>query len=262
MWLFSKKSEPKEPKTVSIEAQIKILTDKIQTRNHTLIFSDDRIKSSRLAGLITGGIVGVIIALCTYQPSGFFWLGAVTIGGGLGTGLFSIIAQTYYYYYKRGYFKLKYELIELEGQTLKENLKEDFFDKLVQINFNYIDKYYAQTQVQAQKSFSLAAVAAAIGFLVIATGVVLMFIKDIEAAKITAGAGVLSEFIASIFFYLYNRTILKMSRYHQKLIFTQNVSLALKVSEKLPDTEKIAARKSIIDRITIDINKYLADYND
>src|SRR6185312_16701793 len=41
------------------------------------------------------------------------------------------------------------EQVNTQIVQLQENLQEDFFTKLVNINFKYIDKYYLQTQVQA-----------------------------------------------------------------------------------------------------------------
>jgi hypothetical protein len=144
------------------------------------------------------------------------------------------------------------------AQHLKDNIEKDFFTKLVEINFKYLDQYYLQTQEQADKSFLISAFAACIGFIIIIIGIVMMSrnSQKLEPAYITTGAGVLSEFIASIFFYLYNRTVLKMSQYHQKLVITQNISLALKTADALQNSkEKVL--EMIIDRLTSDVNKYL-----
>ena len=55
-----------------------------------------------------------------------------------------------------------------------------------------------------------------------------------------------------------NRTVLKMSQYHQKLVITQNISLALKITEDMEDKDaKYESQLKIIDRITDDINKHL-----
>jgi len=78
-----------------------------------------------------------------------------------------------------------------------------------------------------------------------------------DAGYVATSAGVLGEFIASVFFYLYNRTILKMGEYHQKLVLIQNVSLALKISEELPAAEQVVARSKLIDYLSKDINTFL-----
>jgi len=152
--------------------------------------------------------------------------------------ILSVFVYFFYFFTKRGKLisnirVIEYELIESGSEELKENINEDFFTKLVQINFKYIDKYYFQTQEQADKSFRLSAIAAIAGFIIIVLGIAMMYNGKTDPAYITTGAGLISEFIAAVFFYLYNKTILKMSEYHQKLVITQNISIALKITEDL-----------------------------
>ncbi|PBJ08285.1 hypothetical protein [Flavobacterium sp. ACN6] len=159
--------------------------------------------------------------------------------------------------------KNKLKLIEIGATELKQNLnsedEKDFFTQLVQINFKYLDQYYLQTQEQADKSFWISAIASIVGFLVIITGIILMYNRENnDSGYVATAAGVLSQFIAAIFFYLYNKTILKMSQYHQKLVITQNISLALKTADLLKDSkEKVL--ETLIDRLTMDVNKYLSN---
>jgi hypothetical protein len=129
--------------------------------------------------------------------------------------------------------RIEFELIELGGYELQEKIEEDFFNKLVKINFNYLDKYYYQTQEQASKSFKLISAAGIIGIVIIITGIILMSIKITEPGYISSSIGFLVELIVSVMFVTYNKTIQKMSEYHEKLVLTQNVSLALKISENL-----------------------------
>lgn len=158
--------------------------------------------------------------------------------------------------------KIDYELLTKGAQELKDNIEKDFFTKLVEINFKYLDQYYLQTQEQADKSFWMSLFASCIGFIIIIIGIVLMFKNPtkLEPAYITTGAGVISEFISAIFFYLYNRTVQKMSQYHQKLVITQNISLALKTADALTGTKE-KTLESIIERLTTDVNKYLTGGN-
>ncbi|ESQ16681.1 MAG: hypothetical protein N838_25705 [Thiohalocapsa sp. PB-PSB1] len=149
--------------------------------------------------------------------------------------------------------------VERDAELLQDNLEADFVTNLVKINFKYLDKYYLQTQVQAEKSFVLSAISAAIGFSIILAGIGLMFRSQTNPAYVTVGAGVLSEFIAAVFFYLYNRTIIKMSDYHQKLVITQNISLALKISESLPDGPRVQAQLAIIQSLTDRVNMFLSN---
>jgi len=155
--------------------------------------------------------------------------------------------------------RIEFKLIQLGAEELQEKIEENFFTSLVQINFKYLDKYYLQTQEQADKSFRVATAASIVGLIIIATGVIMMFMGKTDPAYITTATGVISEFIAAVFFYLYNRTILKMSHYHQKLVITQNISLALKMSENMDTDNKAKVQEMIIDRLTFDINKYLSN---
>jgi hypothetical protein len=78
-----------------------------------------------------------------------------------------------------------------------------------------------------------------------------------DAGYVATASGTLGEFISAVFFYLYNQTIIKMGGYHQKLVLTQNVSLALKITEELPPQDQVTARLKLIDCLSKDINRYL-----
>lgn len=48
-----------------------------------------------------------------------------------------------------------------------------------------------------------------------------------------------------------------MSKYHNKLVLSQNISIALKVSDSLPDEDKTKSKNKIIEELLKDINSYL-----
>lgn len=207
-----------------------------------------------LVGSVVGAILGISLAVDNQATRPVF---VTFVMAGLG----SIIAFASWGYL-RGLFswQLKYTartLVAFGTTSLQDKLEEDFFTKLVKINFKYLDQYYLQTQAQADKGFALSAMVSVIAFLIIVAGIVMMFVEKENASYVTVSAGVLSEFIASIFFLLYNRTVTKMGEYHQKLVLTQNVGLALKISEGLPDVERVAAQRSLIDRLNENVNVLL-----
>lgn len=169
-----------------------------------------------------------------------------------------------YYLIKRSAYintlqSLDIENVNEKAESLQEALEVDFFNNLVKINFKYLDKYYLQTQVQANKSFWMSVFAAVVGFIIIIIGIILMFFDKTNPAYITTATGVISESIAAIFFYLYNKTIIKMSDYHQKLVVTQNISLALKISQELPENDRVKSQVSLINSLTQNVNKYLVN---
>lgn len=188
-----------------------------------------------------------------FETSGF-WVYSILLGFILSFFIFFLIGLSWRIQEE----KIMADLGEIGTEKLQENLQEDFFNNLVKINFKYIDKYYQQTQIQANKSFTISVVAAIVAFAIIIAGIVLMYKDKVSSAYIATGAGVLSEFIAAVFFYLYNQTIIKMGEYHQKLVLTQNISLALKITEQMKESEKDKAQTFLIEQLTKDINKYLA----
>lgn len=135
------------------------------------------------------------------------------------------------------------------------------FEKIIKVNSKFLEKYYRQTQEQASNSFKLAFFACVVGLIIIIIGVWLNYTNDSKnISTLTTIAGIINELISAVFFYLYNRTIIKMAQYHQKLILTQNISLALKATESLPTDDKKQSLQLIIDRLTTDINTHLANY--
>ena len=157
--------------------------------------------------------------------------------------------------------RAEFQLTRAQAERLKASIEDDFFTKLVKINFRYIDQYYYQTQEQANKSFRLSVAAASTGFGMVLVGIAMMFFKLVEPAYVTTAVGTISQFVAAVFFYLYNKTILKMGEYHEKLVLTQNISVALKIAEGLPEAARVQAQQTLIERLTQDVNLYLSDHN-
>ena len=160
------------------------------------------------------------------------------------SALLSIFSSIAYSYIINSLYKYQEriilgELAVISSEELQDQIEEDFFTNLVKINFKYIDKYYLQTQIQADKSYSLAVISSIVGFIIIISGIVLMFFGKIKASYLATGTGIISEFISAVIFYLYNKTISKMGEYHHKLVLTQNISLALKITEQMPEADKI-----------------------
>lgn len=99
---------------------------------------------------------------------------------------------------------------------------------------------------------------AIVGFGIVVAGVVQMYLGKTTPALASLGSGIISEFVAAVFFYLYNNTVIKMADYHRKLVLTQNVSLALRITQDLPDDARVEAQRQLVDRLTMDVNKFLS----
>ncbi|CSA75054.1 TRADD-N-associated membrane domain-containing protein [Vibrio cholerae] len=58
-----------------------------------------------------------------------------------------------------------------------------------------------------------------------------------SVAYISAGSGVIVEFISGVFFWLYSKTTQQLKGYHDSLVDIQNVLLSFKVVEDTADKE-------------------------
>lgn len=153
--------------------------------------------------------------------------------------------------------KIRREMIEYEAEDIKEDVKEDIFENSIKMSYKYLDQYYLQTREQAQKGFLATVCIAVFGAILIGAGIIAMFLGKTNPSYVTCASGVITEFISAIFFYLYNKTISSMSKYHNKLVLSQNISIALKVAESLSTDDKIKAKNQIINELLKDINSYL-----
>src|ERR1700730_2186748 len=210
--------------------------------------------------------LGFFVAMGIYADSEKLTLeqiGAMIVAGSIFSVVFGSVVYITVLLTRKAMFNLtrgmeKVESIRKTSEQIQGELEQDFVTNLVRINFKYIDAYYLQTKLQADKSFNFALSSAVVSLLLIIVGIFLSLLGKTNSATVSAGAGILGEFISAVFFYLYNQTIAKMADYHRKLVFTQNIGLALKISDGLPPDEKSQAQRALIEALSRNINQYLA----
>ena len=144
-----------------------------------------------------------------------------------------------------------------EAENIKDDVVEDIFENSIKMSYKYLDQYYLQTREQAQKGFLATVLVAGFGALLIAGGIITMFLGAVEPSYVTCAAGVITEVVSAIFFYLYNKTVSSMSNYHNKLVLSHNISTALKVAETLPDGQQTVAKNLIVSELLKDINSHM-----
>jgi Cyanobacterial TRADD-N associated 2-Transmembrane domain len=121
---------------------------------------------------------------------------------------------------------------------------DEVFKYLLLINVSALDGYIAQARLQAEQSFRLTRWIAALGSLLIGGGVALGIVLNtigkptLEAAYLAAIAGVLTEFISGVFFYLYNRTLQQINRFHDRLVYMQQLSMSYLAASLVADAAK------------------------
>jgi TRADD-N domain-containing protein len=132
-------------------------------------------------------------------------------------------------------------------QTLTPTPTGEYFGNLVRINVDNLGDYYTQVRVHTNNSFWASIVAGGLGFILIASGLILGFSSsDSEAISFVAmGSGVLVEFISGVFFYLYNRTVRQLKDYHDSLLDVQNILLSFRIVDQAAANQ----REALFDKI-------------
>ncbi len=172
--------------------------------------------------------------------------------------LFGILVALYMYMIADGRESiLRRKMLEYEVADIQEEVQDDVFENSIKMSYKYLDQYYLQTREQAQKGFFVTVCVSVFGAILLGIGIIAMFLEKAEPSYVTCASGVITEFIAAIFFYLYNKTVTSMSKYHNKLVLSQNISIALKVADTLPSEDKTKSKNIIISELLKDINTYL-----
>ena len=162
-------------------------------------------------------------------------------------GIISVLVMHCYCDYRINIYNS--ELIKFGIEDAKEDVDNDIYKNL--------DEYYLQTRQQAQKGFIVTVSVSIMGAIIIAIGIGAMFFGKTTPAYVTTASGVITEFIASVFFYLYNKTVSSMSDYHNKLVLSQNVSIALKIAESISGESAEKVKNHIVEELVKDINEHI-----
>jgi len=113
----------------------------------------------------------------------------------------------------------------------------NYFEKLANINVVNLSAYYRTVKSHANKSFLAALSVSLGGFLLIGAGIYLVVSGNDKGsvATISSAAGIITQFISAIFFYLYSQTVRQMKEYHDSLLKVQNILLSFKLVEDAKD---------------------------
>lgn len=186
----------------------------------------------------------------------------IPIASFIGVLIGFIICVVIYMSYEMNENRLQLHIARYDVKSIQKNIDEnDVFENSLKLSYKYLDQYYYQTREQAQKGFIVTVCVAIFGAILIFCGIIAMFIGKVKPSYLTCSSGIITEFIAAIFFYLYNKTISSMSRYHNKLVFSQNISIALKVADSLPEGEQSKTKNIIVSEFLKDINSNIATDN-
>ena len=230
-----------------------------------------RLRSVKKSKAIYSVFVLIILAAITFiflgpiilQKSGYSTIankapliGLIVIGYVLfGGGYFYILRSAQISSIERDLdmLKAKREIIlrGLNFEIYKENSDKNstYFDRLVDINITNLEAYYRLVKDHTNNSFIASISAGTIGFLLIVSGLIIGFLvaeKSRYLAYISSGSGILVEFIAGVFFYLYNKTVRQLKEYHDSLIEVQNVLLSFKIVGDTENADKQATLMELL----------------
>ena len=134
--------------------------------------------------------------------------------------------------------------------------KPSYFDSLVRINIENQAALYVLVKWHTDKSFKVAMRVCVFGFFLVIVGLILTITNLSNppiGSYITIACGVITEIIAGVFFYVYNRTTRQIRGFYDSLLTEQNILLSFKLMEDSKDENEKA--KIVSQMLTNLVNK-------
>ncbi|SEJ89796.1 hypothetical protein SAMN05660742_12269 [Propionispira arboris] len=151
---------------------------------------------------------------------------------------------------KRQVAILKKQLTGIKNNEGTNDDEIDYFTPLVNLNIKNLGDYYELVKESNAKSFWVALIMSGIGITIIFLAIMAGFSGNPEykdVAYISTVAGVFIELITGLLFYLYNKTIIQLKKYHSSLLDMQNVLLSFKLIGDVKDEKvKIELMKEML----------------
>lgn len=153
--------------------------------------------------------------------------------------------------------KSEMETLTAQIQSLEQSFDGSFADTLLSLSHKYLDQYYLQIRQQASRGFTITVLFAVLGGLVTLGGVAcILFFSHTDAYMVTA-AGLVTDLIAAIAFYLYQKPIREMHDYYDRLVLAQNLAIAIKGAASLPEPRDAEQMAKIVDKLMEHYNDHL-----
>lgn len=136
------------------------------------------------------------------------------------------------------------ETKEMYATKLAASPQDEIFKYFLLVNLSAIETYVSEARIQSQSGFTLCKKVAYLSFALIGFGVVLGLWalntedKNFDAAKFTGLAGILTQFVSGVFFYLYSKTLEQVNRFSDKLSSTQELALCFVANSNIDNEAK------------------------
>jgi hypothetical protein len=125
------------------------------------------------------------------------------------------------------------------AREVRDRAKEPYdIIESIQSNLGQLLEYYIINKGQAKSSFRASTMSIAVGFLTIIGGIWLSYsgrLSDNSAVYISVLAGVVLQFIGAAYFYLYNRSLMQLNFFFNRLALMQDTLLAIRLTDSIPE---------------------------
>jgi hypothetical protein len=121
--------------------------------------------------------------------------------------------------------------------------RPSYFDSLVRINVENLAAIYVFVKGHVEKSYKIAIRVSIFGFFLIIVGLIVLITNVYGSplsSYITIASGIITEIIACILFFIYNRTTRQMKGFYDDLLTEQNILLTFKLMEDSKDENEKA----------------------
>lgn len=108
----------------------------------------------------------------------------------------------------------------------------------VRLNLQQLERNIEQARRESSRFFNLTLVFAGLGFLIVLSGVALLFMNKASGGLVTTGAGILPEVIASLFLGKDKELRKTIEAYHQHMLDSQQILTMIDVAETINDIEE------------------------
>ena len=130
-------------------------------------------------------------------------------------------------------------------EKLEQAQSDEVFRYVFLINNASVEQYVSQSRSQAEDSFTLSRRAAMAGFALLLISIAIGVVAErtehpLSVAYLAGVGGAITQFIAGVFFWLYNRTLQQIHIFYQGIMTQQTEALAAigRASEAAREAEK------------------------
>lgn len=144
------------------------------------------------------------------------------------------------------------EIQEDAEKIIGDTFKSDDVIDLMLKNVRELREYYIISKRQATNAFSASLIVCFLGFIVYVAGIAVFVVSGENALLLTTISGTIVEVISGLFFWLYRHAIKQLNIYHQRLGTTEKYLTAIRLVDKMGQSQHDTMYRHIIECILID----------